>query len=226
MSAAREEILGRLRGAREGLPPAPPAPERYQPVMPVGDDSPSDLLARFREELERLEGQVYVAADEEDALEHLLSLLAERGARGALTWDWRHVPLPGLKEALAGAGIAALRPAPDNRDACEAAEAGISGVDAAIAATGSLVVSTTDGMGRLPTLLPPLHIALLRQEQILPSLEAWVALQRSDGMAQLGRRSNFCIITGPSRTADIEKNLVLGVHGPGTLRAIVLPEDS
>lgn len=222
MSEAREQILARLRSAREGLPPAPPRPQHYQPVMPLDDDSPEALLARFSAELGALKGAVFVADDEAAALEHVLSLLAEHGARSALTWDWQHVPLPGLKAALAGAGVTALRPTPDNREACEAAEAGISGVDAAIASTGSLVVSTGAGRGRLPTLLPPLHVALLRQEQLLPDVEAWVAQQRADGLAQLGARSNYCIITGPSRTADIEKNLVLGVHGPGVLQVIVL----
>ena len=222
MSEAREAILARLRDAREGLPPAPPRPLRYQPVTPVDDSSPDALLARFGAELEALRGSVLVADDEAAALKLVLALLAEQGARSALTWDWQHIPLAGLQAALAGAGITALQPTPDNREACEAADAGISGVDAAIAATGSLVVSTGPGKGRLPTLLPPLHVALLRQEQLLPGLEDWVAQQRADGLAQLGARSNYCIITGPSRTADIEKNLVLGVHGPGVLKVIVI----
>ncbi len=222
MSEAREQILARLRGARDGLPPAPPRPLHYQPVMPLDDDAPEALLARFSAELGALKGTVSVVDDEAAALDCVLSLLAEHDARSVLAWDWQHIPLPGLAAALAGAGITTLRPTPDNREACEAAEAGISGVDAAIASTGSLVVSTGPGRGRLATLLPPLHVALLRQEQMLPDMEAWVAQQRADGLAQLGARSNWCIITGPSRTADIEKNLVLGVHGPGVLQVIVL----
>ncbi len=226
MSEAREQILSRLRQAREGLPDASPRPEQYQPVMTVEDESPQGLLSRFRTELEGLQGEVYLVADEEAALDKTLSLLAESGARHALTWNWSHIPLPGLDRALANAGIEALQPTPDNREACEAAEAGISGADAAIAATGSLVVSTAAGMGRLATLLPPQHIVLLRQEQLLPCLEDWVALQRAEELTRLGSRSNLCIITGPSRTADIEKNLVLGVHGPGLLQVVVVEQAS
>lgn len=222
MSAAREQILGRLRSARDGLPPAPPRPTHYHAVTVLEDESPAALLARFTAELERLDGEVFVAADEAAALARLLRLLAACEARTVLTWDWQHIPLPGLAAALATAGITALQPAADNHEACEAAHAGISGVDAALAATGSLVVSTAPGMGRLPTLLPPLHIAVLRLEQLLPGLEAWVAQQRADELAQLGTRSNFCIISGPSRTADIEKTLVLGMHGPAALQVIVL----
>ncbi len=222
MSTAREQILGRLRSARDGLPPAPPRPTHYQAVTILEDESPAALLACFTTELERLEGEVFVAADEAAALARLLYLLAECEARTVLTWDWQHIPLPGLAAALASAGITALQPAADNHEACEVAQAGISGVDAALAATGSLVVSTAPGMGRLPTLLPPLHIALLRLDQLLPGLEAWVAQQRTDELAQLGTRSNFCIISGPSRTADIEKKLVLGMHGPAALQVIVL----
>ncbi|MCY4022385.1 MAG: lactate utilization protein [Anaerolineaceae bacterium] len=226
MSEAREQILGRLREARDGLPDAPPPPEQYQPVSKLDDESAEGLLTRFRTELEGLQGEVYVVADEQAALEVVQSLLAESGARHALTWDWPHIPLPGLAMALADAGVETLQATPDNREACEAAEAGISGADAAIAATGSLVVSTAPGMGRLATLLPPQHIVLLWQEQLLPSLEAWVAQQRADDLAHLGTRSNLCIITGPSRTADIEKNLVLGVHGPGRLQVVVVQGES
>ena len=223
MSEARAQILKRLRSAREGLPDAPPVPGHYQAVVALKDDSPAGLLARFTAELERLEGEVYVAAGESAALDRLLALLADCEARSVLTWDWSHIPLPGLQAALAAAGITALQPTADNYEACEAAEAGITGVDAALAATGSLVVSTAPGMSRLPSLLPPLHIALLRQVQILPGLEDWVAQQRADELAQLGARSSFCVITGPSRTADIEKKLVLGMHGPAKLQVIVLP---
>ncbi|MDD9954830.1 MAG: lactate utilization protein [Anaerolineaceae bacterium] len=226
MSEAREQILGRLRDARDGLPDAPAAPERYQPVSVLDDESAEGLLSRFRTELEGLQGEVYVVPDEEAALDQVLTLLAESGARHALTWDWPHIPLPGLAHALGEVGIDTLQATPDNREACEAAEAGISGADAAIAATGSLVVSTAPGMGRLATLLPPQHIVLLRQERLLPSLEAWVAQQRADDLAHLGTRSNLCIITGPSRTADIEKNLVLGVHGPGRLQVVVVEGES
>ncbi len=226
MSEARAQILSRLREARDGLPDAPPPPEEYQPVSVLDDESVEGLLARFRTELERLQGEVYVVADEEAALDVVQSLLAESGARRALTWDWPHIPLHGLALALAEAGVETLQATPDNREACEAAEAGISGADAAIAATGSLVVSTAPGMGRLATLLPPQHIVLLRQEQLLPSLEAWVAQQRGNDLADLGTRSNLCIITGPSRTADIEKNLVLGVHGPGRLQVVVVEGES
>lgn len=222
MSEARAQILTRLREARDGLPDAPARPETYQPVSILDDESPEGLLTRFRKELERLQGEVYVVADEEAALDKVLSLLAESGARRALTWDWPHIPLPGLSLALEDAGVETLQATPDNREACEAAEAAISGADAAIAATGSLVVSTAPGMGRLATLLPPQHIVLLRQEQLLPSLETWVAQQRADDLSHLGTRSNLCIITGPSRTADIEKNLVLGVHGPGRLQVVVV----
>lgn len=226
MSEARAQILARLREARDGLPDAPAPPAQYQPVSILDDETPDGLLTRFRTELENLQGEVYVVADEEAALDQVLSLLAESGTRQALTWDWPHIPLPGLALALGEAGIEALQARPDNREACEAAEVGISGADAAIAATGSLVVSTAPGMGRLATLLPPQHVVLLRQEQLLPSLEAWVAQQRAGDLAHLGTRSNLCIITGPSRTADIEKNLVLGVHGPGRLQVVVVEGES
>ena len=86
------------------------------------------------------------------------------------------------------------------------AEVGVTLADFGIAETGSLVLSAGPGRHRLASLAPPLHVAVLSRKNILSNLEA--------AFSCLGARTSV-VITGPSRTADIEGVLVRGIHGPG-----------
>jgi L-lactate dehydrogenase complex protein LldG len=100
------------------------------------------------------------------------------------------------------------------------AQVGLTGADAAAATTGTLVFTTAPGKGRIPTVLAPVHIAVITLNQIVPRLESWVAAQRASGLP-LTDSANFCFISGPSRTGDIEMQLILGVHGPGKVHVVV-----
>lgn len=105
---------------------------------------------------------------------------------------------------------------PQSPAAAFAADATLTDCRYAIADTGSLLVWSENSFGRSSTLTAPVHIALVRREQILPDLV--------DAMQLLARQplpSNAVIINGPSKTTDIEGNLVVGVHGPKHLYAIV-----
>jgi hypothetical protein len=141
--------------------------------------------------------------------------------------------LPDLERLLASAGIAIARPG----DEAElfAAAATITGVAAAVAETGSLIWHAGPGAPRAATLIPPLHVALVAVEQIVPDLLDYFVLlstgphatcptKRSFPGAAHSHRlpSHLNIITGPSKTADIEGVLVTGVHGPGRVRAILV----
>jgi L-lactate dehydrogenase complex protein LldG len=99
---------------------------------------------------------------------------------------------------------------------------GITGVDAALAATGSLVLAAGVGKHRVTSLLPPLHIAVVRASQIMPDLESWVAMQRAQGLDAFRRMSSVIVISGPSRTADIAMQLIMGMHGPAELHIILI----
>jgi len=112
----------------------------------------------------------------------------------------------GLQEAAATAGL------------------GITGVDYAVAETGSVVLLPRQGLSRLVSLLPPVHIAIVRTEEIVETLDDVFALRRlayHRGNGDMGSYLNF--ITGPSRTADIEQTLVIGVHGPREVHLVLLP---
>jgi L-lactate utilization protein LutC len=97
--------------------------------------------------------------------------------------------------------------------------AGISQAAYGLAATGSVVLLASPEEPRARSLLPSVHVTLLREERILPGLdELFAALGGS-------LSSSVAIITGPSRSADIEQRLTIGVHGPGEVHVVLLPED-
>jgi L-lactate dehydrogenase complex protein LldG len=103
------------------------------------------------------------------------------------------------------------------------ADLGLTGVDYALAETGTLVLSAGKGQARAISLLPPVHIAVLRPEQVIPGLTDLFPLLRRDTEAAGGTLSSaVTFITGPSRTADIELTLVVGVHGPQQLHVIFI----
>jgi L-lactate dehydrogenase complex protein LldG len=98
----------------------------------------------------------------------------------------------------------------------DAASVGITGAVAVLADTGSIVVTSGAGRPRLASLLPPIHVALVTRAQIVPSLGAWLAAHRTLPASV----ANCVVITGPSRTADIEMTLTRGVHGPRAVHIV------
>jgi L-lactate dehydrogenase complex protein LldG len=97
----------------------------------------------------------------------------------------------------------------------ESCDVGISQCEALIAQTGSVLVSSRSSGGRALSILPPHHVVLARREQLLPDLSAAIALLKSKYHSDYP--SLISLITGPSRTGDIERILVLGAHGPRKL---------
>lgn len=100
------------------------------------------------------------------------------------------------------------------------ADLGVTGCDCLIARTGSIAVCTRSAGGRALSVLPPVHLVIARRDQIVPDLEFAFSLWKN----RYGEYwpSNLSIITGPSRTADIEQTLNLGVHGPKHLHVVVI----
>ncbi|MDW8350661.1 MAG: lactate utilization protein [Anaerolineae bacterium] len=218
MSSAREDILSRLRQAiaqRSPFPDHPPT--QYLPVTRLSPDE--DLKARFVAEAERVKGNVQVMPDESAARRALRDLLISRDVRRVTMWDEPHIPLSGVVALLDELGIARVQG--DNATVATA-EAGLTGADWAIAATGTLILSSGPGKPRMASLLPPVHIAILTEDRILPRLEDYIAAQRAQRLDVFRRSSNVTLITGSSRTSDIEMHPVFGVHGPLELHVILI----
>jgi L-lactate dehydrogenase complex protein LldG len=224
---SRETILNKLRSARRPFEDAEPRPTAYLPVTQQSEFSPDALLQRFTLELEQLKGQVFAVEGDAGARDKVLELLAFHDAKHILAWDFRYIPVEGLESAIREAGIEITQP--DTHTAsraevltrAETAKVGLTGADAAAATTGTLVFTTAPGKGRIPTVLAPVFIAVITLDQILPRVEDWLARERENGLDRLRNAANLCFISGPSRTADIEMQLVLGVHGPGQLQVVV-----
>lgn len=207
-----EHILHKVRTALgrsigQAVPPAPP------PRLEIPAANPEARLSSFFRRIEDLAGKTFRAAAPEEARGYVERLLAGRPAVASNA--------PFLREC----GIAALPSVrtgftdPDAlRAACAAAEVGITSADYALADTGTLVMLSSRQEARLISLLPPVHLAVLPSQKILSGLDELFTLLPHPAE----HTSSLVLITGPSRTADIEQILVRGVHGPGEIHVIVV----
>lgn len=217
---AREQMLGAIRAGLRGAapPPLPPLPPSASPARTIAAHERAD---RFIAVLTKIGGRAERVADLAAAAARVHELLAEANARTVALSD-----APELT-AIAAALPAALRTlallAPDApRDELLAADAGLTAAQWGIAETGTLVLTSAHEQNRLASLLPPLHIAVLPCSRLLDTLgDAFAALHGPDG-APVSRTITF--VTGPSRTADIELTLVVGVHGPKTLHVLLVDD--
>jgi len=223
---SRESFLQRVRqavveGNRAGM--VPPHPTRgsmgYQGV-------PGDLVEAFCANLAVAGGKPHRAADAEAAMRVVLDLVQSFAARKVLVGTNQVVPDTVLAEHLRAKGCEAiLVNALDcgaAKDPFFAADLGISGVTYLLAETGSLALATRPDEPRSVSLLPPIHVALAHRSQILPDLFDLfdrLGLEKSDGVPTMP--SCLTIVTGPSKTGDIELRLVTGVHGPGEVHVVV-----
>ncbi|MDX2161762.1 MAG: LUD domain-containing protein [bacterium] len=229
MSSSRDAILNKLRQTRRPFEDAPPRPKAYLPVTVQDDVTPEALLERFSAELTRLMATPIPVNGDAEAREAVIGLLHKHAARCMIAWDFAHIPVEGLEGAIRAAGVEIMHPETHDEfraemlAGAETAQVGLTGADAAAATTGTLIFRTGPGKGRIPTVLAPVHIAVVTLDQLLPRLESWFAAQRERDAAMRGitDSANFCFITGPSRTGDIEMELILGVHGPGTLYVVI-----
>jgi L-lactate dehydrogenase complex protein LldG len=107
------------------------------------------------------------------------------------------------------------------RAACASAGVGITSADYVLADTGTLVMLSSAEEARVISLLPPAHLAIVSSRRILSGLDELLTLLPNPA----AQTSSMVLITGPSRTADIEQILVRGVHGPGEIYAVIVEAD-
>ncbi len=223
VSSDRESILRNIRqavqdGNRHSI--VPPLPERgtvgYQGAGP-------DPVARLRDELAAAGGQMHLVPDAGSAVTAVVDLVRSRAAGKVLLAGGAFIDTLPLAPALAALGVEvrtvdSLTEA-DERQTFFAADVGITGVDHVIAETGTLALTTRPDQPRSASLLPPVHIAVAHRRQILPDL-----FDLFTGRWQEGLPACLSLITGPSKTGDIELRLVIGVHGPGEVHLVLVRE--
>lgn len=209
---SRERILNTLRKREPPFPSTQP-PAAYEPVVPPIDLTPAGLVERFVAEATNAGVVVHEVDSPAGGLAAILDLIGDDLVISS--WDPTEIPLPGLDEALASAGV--RRVGQDDQ-----VRVGLTGASAALAATGSLVLCSGHGRFRTSSLLPELHIAVVSAGQIMPDLESWWLSRAGEGPDAVRQHSNIVIVTGPSRTADIAMQLIMGMHGPRALHLILL----
>ena len=209
-SGDREAFLTRLRQrlAEPAEPPLRPIAPWSGSVGAVGYRADlSDRVAAFERALEAVAGQARRLAGraERDAL--LAEICAAHTVRRAVVS--RDPECDGVLDALRGLGVEAETL--DSASQAAAADLGVTGAAFGVALTGSVLVDAERAGGRTASLLPPVHLALLRQDRIVDTPGA---ILRAMPKRPTALPSNLVLITGPSRSADIELQLTLGVHGP------------
>ncbi|HXF59973.1 MAG TPA: lactate utilization protein, partial [Caldilineaceae bacterium] len=252
MSGARDEILGKLRAtlARYDLRFPPPAPEpltaETRMTVTQAEGGYEELALRFGAELEALHGTYEIAETATEARLALINRLInwmeqeQKERKGAvmitgqeqsvLAWTPAHLPIDGIEAALADLGLKLVAPgdlrSSEQREKVRHIRYGITGVEAAFASTGSMLVFSGKGTSRSASLLPYRHLALIPFSRLYRTMEEWLAEQREAGklVDLLRSRANLTMITGPSKSADIEMNLTLGVHGPKYVHAILFDD--
>ena len=209
---SRDHILHRVRtalgrSAGEEARDLPPVRLRI-PESAVESRAPQ-LLAR----VEALAGEGFRAATGDDARACVAAAIEGKCAVASNAPYLAHcgiTSLPGVRSGITD---------PDElRELCASADFGITSADYALADTGSLVMLSSREEARLVSLLPPAHIAVVPREKLLSGLDELLSILPRPAE----QTSSMVLITGPSRTADIEQILVRGVHGPGRVTVVIV----
>jgi L-lactate dehydrogenase complex protein LldG len=195
--SSRDVILGRVRAALRDAPVVDAVPRDYRPAGRAADlDTLIDRLVDYKAQVHRVS-----AADVAATVAEIV------GGDGAVL-----VP-PGLPEEWRPAGAFADNGLAPDRIA--AADAVLTAAAVAVAETGTIVLDGSPDQGRrIITLLPDVHICVLRPSQVVAAVP--------DAVARLDPARPLTWISGPSATSDIELNRVEGVHGPRNLHVIIL----
>lgn len=222
-SKARASILQRIR-ARQGRNPVPDEHEQadidaYIAQHPSGPRPtvPRDLKQQFRAMAERMSSTIDEVATMNDAPAAVARYLASQQLQpNAVIW-------PALAHLDWGAAGIAVEPRAPKRDESNGADmVGITGCYCALAETGTLVLLSGAQTIASTHLLPETHIALVPASRIVAGMEdafAWLRAERPGAEAMMPRAINM--VSGPSRTGDIEQTIVLGAHGPYRVHIIV-----
>lgn len=222
----REAFLARVRqSATRGRPYRVHLEAVGPDVGYVG--ATGDLCDALAREIALVGGESQVVDSWAAAREVVRQWLQLYGARSAVCWQHETLSRLGLSELLSAEGIVAhafdqlaSMPLEQQRQIVLSADVGISSTDFAIAETGTLAVCAGPGRERMISLVPPVHMAIVDREQILPDLyDLFTKLADRDLRAL---PSNVTLISGPSKTGDIELELTTGVHGPGKWHVVIV----
>jgi L-lactate utilization protein LutC len=187
-------------------------------------DFGQNLLARFSQSLNEVGGHAHTVRDVDDAARLITEIITACGARRVLLGQGPLADRLSLLSRIGSVGVEILAVNDLSLDNCRptffSADIGIGEVNYLIAETGSVVLMAAPEQPRSLSLLPPVYVAVAEASQILPDLFDLFRLAEWSKLSALP--SCMSLVTGPSKTGDIELRLVTGVHGPGEVHVVVI----
>ncbi len=224
------KLLARLKGALE-KPQAPAAHTNHAPVasVPVASIAQrAELASTFARELEAVSGRFLGSLSAEHAASSVAALARDNAAKSAAIGEGVVTKMSLFSAALEAAGCTLIKPRGIEKgqeksratmiERFASCDIGIAEAHYAIASTGTFAVMTAEARPSSLTLLPPISVIIVNIDRVVPNLAAAIAAFGVDAIST--NRVSF--ITGPSRTADIEKRIVMGVHGPKMLYGAII----
>lgn len=208
MSKARENILARIKSALENKTEKPFPNVNIS--SPIYAEEPEDIAITFAESLIDVGGKFIYCDTPIEFVNGLKRLTEAKKWRHVYCWD------ADLQGFLSKADYRQCRIGKN----LTRADVGITSCEALIARTGSVLLSSGQAAGRSLSIYPPVHIIVATLDQIVYDIKDGIKVLQETYGSDLP--SMACFTTGPSRTADIEKTLVLGAHGPRELYVFVL----
>jgi L-lactate dehydrogenase complex protein LldG len=216
MNQTRQEILGNIRsalGRTKGMPaPAVPPRARVSSRVPGDAHAELDLLL---DEIGKLGGKTRRISNRNELQEAVEELVRSEQVKRATLWDTSELRELCIANTMTQLGVTIISP-PANRWELETCDLGVTGADGALPETGTLLLRSSPEQPRLVSLLPRALLTILRLSALRADLH--------DALAGAKQSRQFVFVTGPSRTADIELTLTIGVHGPGALYVWYLEE--
>lgn len=240
--ASKSDFLRDVRDAMEkGFRPVPEAPSR-----PPSRPRPAEAVERAEQARRTLDERrveamasllrmapiqawnVVRVRTREEAADAVATIAAKLGARSSVRSE--HAVFDGMRvdAALKARGVDSQRLTQAERGARKAlaaqADLGITGVDWMIAETATAVLVSRKGAPRMASLLPPSHVAVVEASQVVPTLADALALVHGQAASDRWEAWYVNLVSGPSRTGDIEQTIVIGVHGPGQVHLVLIGE--
>ncbi len=197
---ARDEILARLSKQKR---------DSTQPGVWPSRQGFDDMAEQFAKALTAVHGEPHLTTNLEEATQKLGEILTELGAERVIVND--EAPLTDLNLPDRWPQITwhtVGQSDGDLRNFAAQADVGLSSTSAAIAETGSVLIKSGPGQSRVATLFPPVHVVLLPTSHLTTDLFTFTTSRKGDLPA------NMTFVSGPSKTADIEQTMAIGVHGP------------
>ena len=228
------EALGRPK-----VTPGPPYPllqeslqqleEKASAALESAEERRPQLVERLAQVSQDRGWKVYRASSPDQVQDYVRKLAQSQESTLVIRSDQQVFQVVPVDEILGKVGVQVIVASQAQghsrghlRENSATAGIGITGVDYAIAETGSVVLLPRAGLSRLVSLAPPVHVAIVRPEDIVDDLEDLFILRRLAYHRGEAGSAYMNFITGPSRTADIEQTLVIGVHGPLEVHMVIL----